>query len=210
MRDITKHKSRKLSAIICIFAFLIILTRGTTQTRMTVHAADQTAKVTKQVNAYMAAIRKYDIKKMKKVQIDKDVYHITDKRIQKYIRRINREQLSYEIKRVKIKGESATVYIHVRQYNSYEDVYNALHYTLREYKKSWNSKKFYKSLYENLIWAYETNDEPDYNDQNIKIKLVKQGNKWMIPKLTKNMFIIKDAGLTYFLDDFSKHPRDYL
>lgn len=213
MRELYKRRDPKLSAILCIVAFLICLTWRTTHQGMTVHAADQSARVTKQVNAYMTALKKYDIKKVRSMQIDKDVFHITDKNIQKYIRRVNRDHFTYEIKRVKIRGKSATVYMHVRQYSSFTDFINSIEYTRTEYKKSWSSKKFGRKLYERLNWAYETNTEPDdfdFIDKNIKIRLEKRGNKWMIPKMDKNIFILKDAGLTSNLDDFSKHPEKYL
>lgn len=210
MRELYEKGNRKLSAIFCIFAFLLCLAWGSSYHGLTVHAADQTARVKKQVNIYMTAIRKYDINKIKKMQIDKDVFHITYKKIQKHIRMVNKNNLTYEIKRVKLRGQSATVYMHVRQYDCHGDVINALHYTLMDYEKSWSSQKIRKTLYEYLDWAYETNIYPEYFEQDIKLNLVKRGNKWMIPKMSKKMFILKDAGLTDYLDDFTKHPKNYL
>ena len=32
----------------------------------------------------------------------------------------------------------------------------------------------------------------------------------MITKMDNNMLFIKDAGLSYFTEDFSKHPKKYI
>lgn len=210
MRELYERENRKLSAIFCIFAFLLCLAWGASCHGLTAHAADQTARVTKQVNTYMTAIKKYDINKIKKMQIDKDVFHITDKRLQKYIRKINRENLSYEIKRIKIKGSSATVFMRVRYYSAQCDFENAIKKVLYDYKKSWSSKKFSKELYGWLKWAYDPEDEAMIFNINVKIPMTKKGNKWMINKMNENLFYIKDGGLTHYMDDFSKHPDKYL
>ena len=187
--------------VIVIFSFLI--------NSQTAHAADQKSRIKKQVNSYMSALKRYDIEKIRSMQIDKDVYHIKDKKLQKYIRKANRENLSYEIKRIKTKGSSATVYMHVRFYSSQCDFENAIKKVVLDYKKSWSGAKFGKELYSWLCWSYDPEDEAMIFNINIKIPMTKKGNKWMINKMNNNLFFIKDAGLTYFMDDFAKHPKKY-
>lgn len=203
-------KKRILSVILCFLAVLFSLAWGTTKQKMTVHTADQKSKITKQVNTYMSALKRYDIKKIRAMQVNKDVYHITDKRLQKYIRKANKENLSYEIKRIKTKGSSATVYMHVRFYSSQGDFENAIEKIVWDYKRSWSGAKFGKELYEWLSWAYDPEDETMIFEQNIKVSMTKKGNKWMINKMNDDLFFIKDAGLTYFMDDFAKHPKKYI
>lgn len=210
MRIKKDGKKRILSVILCFLAVLFSLAWGTTKQKMTVHAADQKSRITKQVNAYMSALKRYDIKKIRSMQIDKDVYHIKDKNLKKYIRKANKENLSYEIKRIKTKGSSATVYMHVRFYSSQGDFENAIKKILWEYNKSWSGAKFGKELYEWLSWAYDPEDEAMIFEQNIKVSMTKKGNKWMINKMNDDLFFIKDAGLTYFMDDFAKHPKKYI
>lgn len=204
------HKKRVYTVILSFLAVLFLLARVPTNERLTAHAADQKSKITKQVNTYMSAVRRYDIKKLKSMQIDKDIFHIRNKHIEKYIRKINRDCLSYEIKRIKVRGSSATVYLHARQHTSQCDFEYAMKQVLWEYDKSWSSAKFGKELYEYLIWAYDPEDEVMMYDDNIKISMTKKGNKWMINKMNKDMLFLKDGGLIYFMEDFTKHPLKYL
>ena len=204
------HKKRVYTVILSFLAVLFLLARVPTNERLTAHAAGQKSRITKQVNTYMSALKRYDIKKIRSMQVNKDVYHITDKRLQKYIRKANKENLSYEIKRIKTKGSSATVYMHVRFYSSQGDFENAIKKILWDYKRSWSGAKFGKELYEWLSWAYDPEDEAMIFEQNIKVSMTKKGNKWMINKMNDDLFFIKDAGLTYFMDDFVKHPKKYI
>ncbi len=173
-------------------------------------AANDKTKIEKSVNSYMSAIKKYNIPKIKKSLINKDVFHITDKRLQKYIRKASSDCLRYEITRIRVKGKTATAYLHVNYYSSQTDFENAMHYVLQDYDKSWSKKKFSKELYSWLVWAYEPTDESMLNEGTVKIQLEKRGNKWMISKMDKKMLFIKDSGLTYFMDDFTKHPKKYI
>ena len=203
--------NRMLKRILKTFlVFAMIFSFSLNSFAISAHAADQKSRIAKQVNTYMSAVRRYDIKKLKSMQIDKDIFHIRDKYIEKYIRKINRDCLSYEIKRIKVRGSSATVYLHARQHTSQCDFENAMKQVLWEYDKSWSSAKFGKELYEYLIWAYDPEDEVMMYDINIKISMTKKGNKWMINKMNKDMLFLKDGGLIYFMEDFTKHPKKYL
>ena len=204
------HKKRVYTVILSFLTVLFLLARAPTNERLTAHAADQKSKITKQVNTYMSAIKKYNIPKLKKSLINKDVFHITDKRLQKYIRKASSDCLRYEIARIRVKGKTATVYLHVNYYSSQTDFENAMHYVLQDYDKSWSQKKFIKELYSWLVWAYDPTDESMLNEGTVKIQLEKRGNKWMISKMDKKMLFIKDSGLTYFMDDFAKHPKKYI
>ena len=210
MRELFKGKNRKLSGIFCVLAFLVFLAGGSSRYGLTAHAADQTARVTKQVNAYMTAIKRYDIKKIKKMLIDDDCLHVTDKKMQKHIRRINRECLNYEIRSVKIRGKSATVSLHVSQYNIQTDFECALREILLEYKKSWPKEKIIKKLNKYLRDNYHPEDDDEFFDYNVRIKLTRKGNRWMINKMDKNTVLFKDASLAYFVEDFGNHPNKYL
>lgn len=173
-------------------------------------AADQKSRITKQVDTYMSAIKKYDIKKVKKMLIDKDCLHCTDKKLQKHIRKINRECLKYEIKSIKVRGKSATVRLHVSQYNIQTDFESAIREIIWEYRKTWTSDKVIKKLNKYLRESYHPESEAEHFEFNIKIKMEKKGNQWMITKMDNNMLFIKDAGLSYFTEDFSKHPNKYI
>lgn len=210
MREIYKGRNQKFSAIICIIAFLICLAWGSSKQGLTVHAADQNARVTKQINTYMTAIKKYDIKKIKKMLIDKDCLHVTDKKMQKHIRRINRECLNYEISSVKVRGKSATVRLHVTQYNIQTDFECALREIILEYSKSWSGDKVIKKLNKYLRDYYHPEEDSEYFEYNAKIRLTKKGNRWMINKMDKNTVLFKDASLAYFVEDFGNHPNKYL
>ncbi len=210
MRELFKSKKRKFSVIFCVLAFLICLARGSSGYRMTAHAADQTARITKQVNTYMTAIKKYDIKKIKKMLIDKECLHVTDKKMQKHIRKINRECLNYEISSVKVRGKSATVRLHITQYNIQTDFECALREILLEYSKSWSEDKVIKKLNKYLRENYHPEEASEYFEYNAKIRLTKKGNRWMINKMDKNTVLFKDASLAYFLEDYGKHPNKYL
>ena len=87
---------------------------------------------------------------------------------------------------------------------------NAIEKILWDYKRSWSGAKFGKELYEWLSWAYDPEDEAMIFEQNIKVSMTKKGNKWMINEMNDDLFFIKDAGLTYFIDDFAKHPQKYI
>lgn len=204
------HKKRVYTVILSFLTVLFLLARAPTNERLTAHAADQKSKITKQVNTYMSAIKKYNIPKIKKSLINKDVFHITDKRLQKYIRKASSDCLRYEITRIRVKGKTATAYLHVNYYSSKTDFENAMHYVLQDYDKSWSKKKFSKELYSWLVWAYDPTDESMLNEGTVKIQLEKRGNKWMISKMDKKMLFIKDSGLTYFMDDFAKHHKKYI
>lgn len=210
MRELLKRKNQKLTVILCILAVFICLAWGSSMQKVTAHAADQTVKVTKQVNAYMTAIRKYDIKKIRKMLIDKDCLHVTDKKMQKHIRRINRECLNYEIRSVKVRGKSATVSLHVSQYSIQTDFECALRELLPEYKESWTGDKMFKKLNKYLQNNYHPEADDEYFEYNAKIRLTRKGNRWMINKMDKNTVLFKDASLAYFLEDFSNHPNKYL
>lgn len=200
-----KRKFLKLLSIIMMFALMVCLLP-----HPTAQAANDKKKIEKSVNTYMSAIKKYNIPKIKKSLINKDVFHITDKRLQKYIRKASSDCLRYEIARIRVKGKTATAYLHVNYYSSQTDFENAMHYVLQDYDKSWSKKKFSKELYGWLLWAYDPTDESMLNEGTVKIQLEKRGNKWMISKMDKKMLFIKDSGLTYFMDDFTKHPLKYV
>lgn len=173
--------------------------------------------ITKQVNSYMAAVKKYDIKKIKKDNNNIPVYHCTDKKIQKHLRKINQKHLSYSIKKIKVKGDTATAVIRITRYGLYDDTRQAMRKIVMEYnKKTWSDKRTLKALYNYLVEVYEDNlyyySEPDdFNTQcmfthNTKIPLKKINGKWKIAKVTKAMVWDLDGGLTEFIDDCNKNP----
>lgn len=172
--------------------------------------------ITKQVNSYMAAVKKYDIKRIKKDNNNIPVYHCTDKKIQKYLRKINQKHLSYSIKKIKVKGDTATAVIRITRYGLYDDTRQAMRKIVMEYdKKTWSDKRTLKSLYNYLVEVYEDNlyySEPeDFNIQcmfthNTKIPLKKINGKWKIAKVTKAMVWDLDGGFAEFIDDCNKNP----
>lgn len=200
-----KRKFLKLLSIIMMFALMVCLLP-----HPTAQAANNKTKIEKSVNSYMSAIKKYNINKVKKSLINKDVLHTTDRKLQKYIRKASSDCLRYEITRIRVKGKTATAYLHVNYYSSQTDFENAMHYVLQDYDKSWSQKKFIKELYSWLVWAYDPTDESMLNEGTVKIQLEKRGNKWMISKMDKKMSFIKDSGLSYFMEDFTKHPLKYV
>ena len=200
-----KWKLHKLLSIIMVFALMVCLLP-----HPTAQAANNKTKIEKSVNSYMSAIKKYNINKVKKSLINKDVLHTTDRKLQKYIRKASSDCLRYEITRIRVKGKTATAYLHVNYYSSQTDFENAMHYVLQDYDKSWSQKKFIKELYSWLVWAYDPTDESMLNEGTVKIQLEKRGNKWMISKMDKKMSFIKDSGLSYFMEDFTKHPLKYV
>ena len=200
-----KWKLHKLLSIIMVFALMVCLLP-----HPVAQAANDKTKIEKSVNSYMSAIKKYNINKVKKSLINKDVLHTTDRKLQKYIRKASSDCLRYEITRIRVKGKTATAYLHVNYYSSQTDFENAMHYVLQDYDKSWSQKKFIKELYSWLVWAYDPTDESMLNEGTVKIQLEKRGNKWMISKMDKKMSFIKDSGLSYFMEDFTKHPLKYV
>lgn len=200
-----KWKLHKLLSIIMVFALMVCLLP-----HPVAQAANDKTKIEKSVNSYMSAIKKYNINKVKKSLIDKDVLHTTDRKLQKYIRKASSDCLRYEITRIRVKGKTATAYLHVNYYSSQTDFENAMHYVLQDYDKSWSKKKFSKELYSWLVWAYDPTDESMLNEGTVKIQLEKRGNIWMISKMDKKMSFIKDSGLSYFMEDFTKHPLKYV
>ena len=200
-----KWKLHKLLSIIMVFALMVCLLP-----HPVAQAANDKTKIKKSVNSYMSAIKKYNINKVKKSLINKDVLHTTDRKLQKYIRKASSDCLRYEITRIRVKGKTATAYLHVNYYSSQTDFENAMHYVLQDYDKSWSQKKFIKELYSWLVWAYDPTDESMLNEGTVKIQLEKRGNKWMISKMDKKMSFIKDSGLSYFMEDFTKHPLKYV
>lgn len=203
--------NRMLKRILKIFlVFAMIFSFSLNSFAISAHAADQKSRITKQVNTYMSAIKKYDIKKVKKMLIDKDCLHCTDQKLQKHIRRINRECLKYEITSIKVREKSATVNLHVSQYNIQTDFQYAIREIIWEYRKSWTSDKVIKKLNKYLRENYHPDSEAEHFEFNIKIKMEKKGNQWMITKMDNNMLFIKDAGLSYFSQDFPKHPNKYI
>lgn len=204
------NKKRVYTVILSFLAVLFLLARVPTNERLTAHAADQKSRITKQVDKYMSAIKKYDIKKVKKMLIDKDCLHCTDKKLQKHIRRINRECLKYEITSVKVRGKSATVRLHVSQYNIQTDFKFAIREIIWEYRKTWTSDIVIKKLNKYLRESYHPESEAEHFEFNVKIKMEKRGNQWMITKMDNNTLFIKDAGLSYFTEDYPKHPHKYI
>lgn len=200
--------SKKILKTILIFAMILYFVSNSFV--ISAHAADQTARVTKQVNTYMTAIKKYDIPKIKKMLIDKDVLHVTDKTAQKHIRKINRECLNYEIRSVKVRGRTASVKIHVRQYNGRQDFEWALRDIFLSYHKLSSGNQVIRKLNKGLRDYYRPEDEDAYLQYNINIKLTKKGNQWMINRMDKKTVQFKDARLAYFFEDFAKHPNRYL
>ena len=174
MRIKKDGKKRILSVILCFLAVLFSLAWGTTKQKMTVHAADQKSRITKQVDKYMSEIKKYDIKKVKKMLIDKDCLYCTDKKLQKHIQRINRECLKYEITSIKVRGKSATVRLHVSQYNIQTDFEFAIREIIWEYRKTWTSDKVIKKLNKYLRENYHPESEAEHFEFNIKIKMEKK------------------------------------
>lgn len=174
-------------------------------------------QITKQVNSYMAAVKKYDIKKIKKDNNNIPVYHCTDKKIQKHLRKINQKHLSYSIKKIKVKGDTATAVIRITRYGLYDDTRQAMHKIVMEYnKKTWSDKRTLKALYNYLVEVYEDNlyyysKLEDFNTHcmftyNTKIPLKKINGKWKIAKVTKAMVWDLDGGFTEFIDDCTKNP----
>ena len=186
---------------------------------MQVQASSQkdVKQITKHIKSYMTAVKKYDIKKIKKDNNNIPVYHCTDKKIQKHLRKINQKHLSYSIKKIKVKGDTATAVIRITRYSLYDDTRQAMRKIVMKYdKKTWSDKRTMKALYNYLVEVYEDNlyyfSEPeDFNTQcmstyNTKIPLKKINGKWKIAKVTKAMVWDLDGGLTEFIDDCNKNP----
>lgn len=205
---------RKLSKYLFLFVAILLFISP-----IRVQAASQkdVKQITKHVKSYMAAVKKYDIKKIKKDNNNIPVYHCTDKKIQKHLRKINQKHLSYSIKKIKVKGDTATAVIRITRYSLYDDTRQAMRKIVKEYdKKTWSDKRTLKALYNYLMEVYEDNlyyySEPeDFNTQcmftyNTKIPLKKINGKWKIAKVTKAMIWDLDGGLTEFIDDCNKNP----
>lgn len=205
---------RKLSKYLFLFVAILLFISP-----IRVQAASQkdVKQITKHVKSYMAAVKKYDIKKIKKDNNNIPVYHCTDKKIQKHLRKINQKHLSYSIKKIKVKGDTATAVIRITRYSLYDDTRQAMRKIVKEYdKKTWSDKRTLKALYNYLMEVYEDNlyyySEPeDFNIQcmfthNTKIPLKKINGKWKIAKVTKAMVWDLDGGFTEFIDDCNKNP----
>lgn len=174
-------------------------------------------QITKQVNSYMSAVKKYDIKKIKKDNNNIPVYHWTGKKMQKHIRSVNQKHLSYTIKKITVKGDSATAVLRVYDYSLYEDSRTAMYNLVYKYNKKWDSKKTVNTYVNLMIEAYNDNieyyaDKPDefkvqcIFERNTRIPLKKINGKWKISKITKAMLLDLDGGSSEFIDDFKKDP----
>ena len=174
-------------------------------------------QITKQVDSYMSAVKKYDIKKIKKDNNNIPVYHWTDKKIQKHIRAVNKKYLTYSIKKISVKGDSATAYLRVSNYSLYEESRTAMYRLVFNYHKKWGSKKTVKTYFNFMIEEYNDNidyyaDKPDelkiqrIFEHDTRIPLKKVSGKWKISKITKAMVWDLDGGSSEFIDDFEKDP----
>lgn len=167
-------------------------------------------KIEKTVNSYMNAVKKYDIGKVKSMQIDKDVFHIIDKRFVKYIKKANKDCFKYEIKKMRVKKTSATVTLRVQYYDCKSDFKDSLKTLLKYYDKTWSSDDVRKYILNDLKSVYDPEYEGAVRTKTITLHLVKIGDSWKITKMGKKLLYAKDCGLTLLMDDFIKNPLKYL
>lgn len=173
-------------------------------------ASNNDKKVLKTVNSYMSAVKRYDIEKIRKMQIDKDIFHITDKSYQKYIKKANRECLKYEIVKSKIKSKTAIVYVRIQYYDAKSDFKDSVRNLMKYYDKSWKSDRVPRELLSYLKAVYDPEYEGVLRTKTIKIQLAKSGSQWQVKKMNSKLLYAKDCGLTLLMDDFIKNPLKYL
>lgn len=201
-------KNRLLKTKIALFWFLAFLI-----CYLLPHPIAQAAnnkKIEKTVNSYMNAVKKYDIGKVKSMQIDKDVFHIIDKRFVKYIKKANKDCFKYEIKKMRVKKTSATVTLRVQYYDCKSDFKDSLKTLLKYYDKTWSSDDVRKYILNDLKAVYDPEYEGVLRTKTITLHLVKIGDSWKITKMGKKLLYAKDCGLTLLIDDFARNPFKYL
>lgn len=174
-------------------------------------------QITKHIKSYMTAVKKYDIQRIKKENNNISVYHWTYKPMQKHIQKLNKKYMSYSIKKITVKGNTAVVTLKVTSYGLYDDSRRAMYDLVWKMNKKWSGDKVVKTYINLIKEKYKENledyaDDPDgFNTQfiftsNTRIPLKKVNGKWAISKMTKDMIMDLDCGSSQFIKDFEKDP----
>lgn len=175
--------------------------------------ANDIAQVTKAFNNYTSAVTQYNKKKIDNCLDDKHFSYSYNLAYQKYIRMLNKKYLTYNIKSIKIRGNSATVMATVSFYSAYDDSKKAMKEVINV--KNMSDKKISKLYIKKLKAAYSDNlnycDSEKFKEQFIftnttKIPLVKKNGKWKVAKVTSKMQYQMDCVTSDFWKDVSKNP----
>lgn len=197
----------RIVTLITLFVVLI------TSLSIPAHASSKST-ITKQIDGFLNATKRYNHKKMQKYLIDKNIPYIKDKKYQKHIKKLNRNHLNYEIKSIKVKQNTAIAKLHISFYSAYEDGRTAVKSVAHDYQKSWSNQRVWNELRDSIISEYYYASQLDDNDfkttyifdLNLKIRLKKQGKTWKIVGIPRNKAYFIDSALYDFLNDFSRDP----
>ena len=173
-------------------------------------------KIEKVTTAYFKAVKNYNKNGIKNTLDNKKFdYWNGFPKMQKHIRKLHKDNLQYDIKKIKVKGNTATVTVKVSFYSAYDDSKEAFKEVLKVYHKNMPPQKMIPIFSSEMKRIYQENQyyfEPDeYKDQFIfvnttKIPLIKKGGTWRIAYVTPRMQYQMDCVTTKFWNDLAENP----
>ena len=135
----------------------------------------------------------------------KKKYHCFGTSIQAVIRKINKDNMTYKIRKVTVSGKNAKVRVTATYYNGYNIYMDAMDDLLYWYvdHRDCSAAEAQKKLAEYLKSAYTSSRKKDFKESvTFNIPLVKSGSKWKISEMTKNMYKVTTANMEQAYQDY--------
>lgn len=166
--------------------------------------------INKLFNNYFKSVKRYDISAMNKCfKTNPGNIYITDKKIQKFLKKAHSKCLKYEITHIKVSGNNATATVLVNYYDATNVVYKALRSSVKNYVKTKKMNMSTQELLKRLNKDYKKKYKNIY-ETSIKVKLVKSNGEWKIKKCNYDLRDINDCSISNTIDYYSEHPLDLI
>lgn len=150
-------------------------------------------EVKKSASAFLAAAKKYDVKKINNcfAKRQKSLF-IEKKYIASFIRKSNKKYMRYVITSIKMKGKkNATVTVSCRYQDTYDIFWKSFRDSVNYVIKTGKSSSSILDKYQyNRVVKYDKKYKKQFATKNFNINMKKIGKKWKITSFTKSM---KDA-----------------
>lgn len=152
---------RRIKKLLILFTFVIVLL--TFLHPVTTYASSKdNVQIQKQVKKFFNATKTQDIAKLKKLyKKGQSFKYCSDKHLAKVMKRMQKENLTYSINKIKVKKNNATVYVKVVYYNAYDDMFSAFDDMIIDFYEGGGnkSKVSFKNWAKYLKYYYEENRE---------------------------------------------------
>lgn len=164
-------------------------------------------EVKRSATAFLAAAKKYDVKKLKSCFRKKPSLFYSKKYIASFVRKSNKKYMKYVITSIKMKGKKdATVTVSCKYQNAYDIFYQSFFDTVNYITDTGNTNSYVLDKYQyDRVVKYNKKYKKHFTIKTFDINMKKIGKKWKITSFTKKM---KDAIHCNYQSSYNEYFED--